>query len=131
VTSETADTHALLLDLAKEVRGARADISLVSNDLGIVKDRLVIVETWKNDADSRANRTSLRVDQASEVDLEQAAALAAEKVAREELAAKVDTLLAIGARLDKVTTNPMVKVLVGMLLTAAVSYLAGKGFALR
>ena len=122
------ETHALLVELTKEVRGARADISLVSNDLGIVKDRLVIVETWKNDVDTRANRTSMRVEQASKVDLEQAAALAAEKVAREELATKVDTLLAIGTRLDKVTSNPMVKVLFGMLLTAAVSYLAGKGF---
>ena len=125
---DTADTHSLLVELTKEVRGARADISLVSNDLGIVKDRLVIVESWKNDVDSRAARTSLRVEQSSKIDLEQAAALAAEKEAREALTVKVDTLLAIGTRLDKVTSNPTLKVIVGMLLTAFVTWLAGKGF---
>ena len=128
MSDESNDTHSLLVELTKEVRGARADISLVSNDLGIVKDRLVIVESWKNDIDARANRTSLRVEQSSKIDLEQAAALAAEKEAREALTVKVDTLLAIGTRLDKVTSNPTLKVIVGMLLTAAVTWLAGKGF---
>lgn len=131
MSDDNQDTHALLVELTREVRGARADISLVSNDLGIVKDRLVIIENWKNDSESRAARTSMRVEQGSKVDLEQAAALAAEKVAREELASKVDTLLAIGTKLEKLTNNPMLKVLVGMLLTAAVSWLASKGLAVK
>lgn len=129
--SESPDTHDLLVELTREVRGARADISLVSNDLGIVKDRLVIVETWKNDVDTRANRTSLRVEQASKVDLEQAAALAAEKVAREELAAKVDALLAIGTRLDRLTKNPIAKAIATIVGFALVSYAASKGISIR
>jgi hypothetical protein len=67
--------------------------------------------------------------------MEQAAQLAQERIAREDLATKVDALttmqntqLAILGRLDRVASNPTVKVLAGMLATAAISYLAGKGF---
>lgn len=53
-----------------------ADVQLVSNDLGIVKDRVAIIEGWKNDQDARAARNSKRVQQVSESDLAQEAKIA-------------------------------------------------------
>lgn len=104
-----------------------ADIKLVANDLGVVKDRVTLLER-------RADTTSDRVKQQSSSDLSQDAQLAQERVAREELAAKVDALtstqatqLAILGRLDKVASNPTVKVLFGMLATALVTWLASHG----
>lgn len=116
------------------LREMGADIKLVSNDLGIVKDRINIIESWKNDQDSRSARTSQRVQQASQSDLEQVAQLAQERAAREELAGKVDALtttqatqLAILARLDAVAKNPLAKTLAAMLATAAITWLAAHG----
>ena len=128
----------LLLQMQRSMdagfREMGTDIKLVSNDLGIVKDRLVIVETWKNDQDSRMSRTSARVQQASEMDLAHEARLAAEIVARQELATKLDALtesqavqLAVLARLDKIATNPHIKLILAVLATAAMSWAASKG----
>lgn len=64
------------IELTREVRGARADIGLVSNDLGVVKDRLLIVEKWKGEAELRASRTSERVREGSQHDMERDAKVA-------------------------------------------------------
>ena len=123
-----------IADLAREMRGVRADIALVSSDLGIVKARVTILESHRNDSDERAARTSNRVEQASEADLAHESKLAAEIVARGELAAKVDALnasqelqLAILGRLDKIATNPHIKLILAVLATAAMSWAASKG----
>ena len=130
-----------LADLSKEVRGTRADIALVANDVSIVKDRVAVVESRVLSLEDARKVNSMRVQQASSVDLDHEAKLAAEIVSRTELAAKVDALaaghvelnskqdlqLAILTRLDKVASNPTVKVLAGMFATALLSYLAGKG----
>ncbi len=116
----------------------RADVALVSNDLGIVKDRVSILESHKNDQDMRATRTSAGVRSLSTTDAEQQAALAQERAAREALATKVDRLtatqeiqLAILGRLDKVASNPTVKVLAGMIATALLTWLASHGGSLK
>lgn len=121
-------------DLTREVRGARADIQLVSNDLSIVKDRVTVLETERT-------KMSGGVRGLSTASAEHDAQLAQERAARTELAAKVDQLaaghatlnekqdlqLAILARLDKVASNPTVKVLAGMAATAALTWLASHG----
>lgn len=81
-----------LTKLTQSVDRVGADVRLVSNDLSIVKDRLVIVETWKGEQDMRASRTSTGVRNLSLSDLEHAAQLAQERAAREALATKVDAL---------------------------------------
>ena len=114
--------------------GLRADVGLVSNDLGLLKDRVVLVEKRVADGEERAARTSARVQGSSVVDLEHESQLAQERAAREELAAKVDALtasqtlqLAILGRLDKVATNPHVKLILAVLATAMMSWAASKG----
>lgn len=104
-----------------------ADIKLVANDLSVVKERVNLLER-------RADNTSDRVKQASSSDLDHDAQLAQERLAREELAAKVDALtttqatqLAILGRLDKVAANPHVKVILAVLAAAAVSWATSKG----
>lgn len=115
-------------------RVTNANIEVVSNDLTVVKDRLVIVERWKGEQDERASRMSTGVRGLSSANLEQDAQLAQERAAREALASKVQELtdsqavqLAILTRLDKVASNPTVKVLLFLAGTAATGYLATKG----
>lgn len=96
-----------------------------------VEVRLDGAEQRVSDLEGRTVRNSMRVNQASEVDMEQAAALAAEKVAREELAAKVDTLLAIGTRLDRLTRNPIAKAIATVIGLAIISYAASHGISIK
>lgn len=73
------------IELTREVKGARADIGLVSNDLGVVKDRLNIVEAWKVEQDARAAKNSMRAQQSSEVDLDHEAKIAAAIIRQDKL----------------------------------------------
>ncbi len=116
------------------IRELRADVGLVSNDLSIVKDRVGIIESWKNDQDARASRTSAGVRSLSTTDAAHEAQLAQERAAREALAKEVsdlkatnETQLAILGRLDKVASNPLVKTLGAMLATAVITWLATHG----
>ncbi len=109
----------------------RADISLVSNDLSVVKDRVTILE-------SERTKLSGGVRGLSTTDAEQAAQLAQERAAREALATEVadlkktnETQLAILARLDKVASNPLVKTVVAMMATALLTWLASHGVAVK
>jgi hypothetical protein len=130
------------IELTKSVKTGiaelRADVALVSNDLGIVKDRVTILESRRNDDDARAARISGGVRNLSTTDAEQSAQLAQERAAREALATKVDELattnvtqLAILTRLDKVASNPTVKLLMFAIGTIVTGWLAGKGLALK
>jgi hypothetical protein len=113
----------------------RADVGLISNDLGIVKDRVGIIESWKNDVDARGTRTSTRVQQASEQDLAQQAQLAQEREAREALAKEVADLKTTNAKqtvmlatITGLLDKPLVKRLgmaVGALLLAALTTATG------
>jgi hypothetical protein len=124
--------------MAQGFRTTNANIELVTTDLGIVKDRLVIVEAWKGEQDQRSSRTSAGVRGLSLTDVEQAAQLAQERTAREELALKVDSLhasqetqMAILGRLDAVARNPLVKTMAAMLATAAITWMAAHGVTVR
>ena len=137
-TIELPAVPAWAIELTREVRGARADIGLVANDVSIVKDRVAVVESRVLSLEDARKNNSLRAAGASQMDLEHEAKIAAEIVARQELASKVDALtatqalqLAILGRLDKVTSNPTVKVIAGMLATALVTWLASHGGSLK
>jgi hypothetical protein len=112
----------------------RADISLVSNDLGVLKQRVSIIESLRIEDEARAMKLSGGVRGLSNADLAQAAQLAHEKTAREALAVEVaaltkmqETQLAILGRLDKVASNPLVKTVVTILGTALATWAASKG----
>jgi hypothetical protein len=99
-----------------------------------VEVRLGKVESRVEELESRTGRNSSRVREASENDMAHDAQLAQERAARESLAAKVDSLtktqdtqLSILVRLDRVASNPLVKTLGAMLLTAVITYLASHG----
>jgi ABC-type phosphate/phosphonate transport system ATPase subunit len=129
-----------IIELTRSVRSGiaelRVDIGLVSNDLGIVKQRVSIIESLRVEDEARALKLSGGVRGLSQHDAEQSTQLAQEKAAREALATKVDELsasqdvqLAILGRLDKLAANPTVKVLLFALGTIATGYLASKGLA--
>lgn len=134
--------RALLEDLRGVVkegfRLTNANLEVVSNDLGVVKDRVTILET------ERA-RFSGGVKSLSTANAEQDAQLAQERAAREALAADVavvkgdmasvkrDTEMqtAILVRLDNIARNPLVKTLGAMLATALVTWLAAHGINIK
>lgn len=115
-----------------------ADVQLVSNDLGIVKDRVAIIEGWKNDQDARATRNSKRVQQVSESDLSQEAKLADLIVWRTTVATKEDlknTTLAqttqLFARFDELKKKPIVRYAIALATGAIVSWAASHGVHLQ
>ena len=74
----------------------------------------------------------------SDADLAQQSRLANEIAERQKLAKKVDgldtkqdTQLAILTRLDKITSNPNVKIILAVLATAALSWAASKGVVVK
>lgn len=103
--------------------------------------RLSRIEERVDELEGRIGRTSTRVREVSQTDLEQGAQLVQERSAREAVAVKVDALaadlaqlaatntaqLAILARLDKVASNPMVKTIAAMALTALITWLTSHG----
>jgi hypothetical protein len=113
--------------LTGEVRGARADISLVSNDLSIVKDRVTVLETERT-------KLSGGVRQLSNADLSKDAIIS-------QLSKKVDdlatTVVTIDAKTDlqtdllnklvKLTEKPVVKLVATAIGTAILGYLSAKG----
>lgn len=108
-------------------RLTNANLEVVANDLGVVKERVAILENERT-------KLSGGVRGLSSLNAEQDAQLAQERMARESLAAEVAhlretnaTQLAILTKLDKVTSNPTVKVLAGMAATAALTWLAAHG----
>lgn len=102
-------------------RELSADIKLVSNDLGILNDRVGILESARNDGEQRAARTSQRVAQASQVDLEHEAklglalaALAEEKAKREKLEADAATKEDVKKMLDAASTTQTEAIVTGV-----------------
>lgn len=115
---------------------ARVDqnLAVVANDVTVTKDRLTNVETRVGTLEGRATTTSIRVGQASQVDLSHEAQIAEEIVARQTLGEDVALLkasnvvqLEILQRLDKVFANKAVKVLLAAAALAATAWLASKG----
>ena len=99
-----------------------------------IEVRVEGVEKDVGDLEARVGKASMAVRGQSSAGMEQAAALAEEKVAREALAKEVADLkgtnalqLAILTRLDGVAKNPLVKTIAAMLATAFVTWLATHG----
>jgi hypothetical protein len=121
------------------------DISLVANDISLVKERVTLLESWRAEQDLRISRASLRVKEldaaTSQVDLEIQAKQAEEILKRQQLESKIadtharvealsssqEAQLAILSRLDKVASNPLVKTLAASIGTAILTWLASKG----
>lgn len=103
--------------------------------------RLTRIEERVDELEMRIGRASNRVREVSQTDLEQSAQLVQERTAREAITAKVDALaadiatlsatnstqLAILSRLDRVTSNPMVKTVAAMIATALITWLTSHG----
>ncbi len=148
-TTQLPAVPAWAVDLTTTVKAGiaelRADVALVSNDLGVVKDRVAILESFRNDTEARATRTSAGVRSLSSTNAEQDAQLAQERAAREALAAKTDSVeakvdaltasqslqMTILTRLDAITQQPLVKTLAAMLATAAITWLASRGISIK
>lgn len=120
--------------MRESFRMVNANLEVMTNELSVVRERLVVVEMWKNEQDLRASKMSGGVRALSQTDLAHEAMLAQEKVARETLAAEVaelkkettrQTLLL--AELLKLTEKPVVKLIAGAVGTAFLSWLATKG----
>ncbi len=124
-----------ITQLTREVQGARADISLVSNDLSLVKDRVTILETERG-------KQSGGIRQLSTSDQEQAAQLAQERAAREALAKDVadlkaghaaiiektdhqtEILVSTADAVRKFVATPTVKIIGGVLFGIFSTYIA-------
>ena len=121
----------LMAGMTKGFRETNANLELVATDLGVLKERVGILENERT-------KLSGGVRGLSTTDAEQAAQLAQERSAREALALQVESLrhtnetqLAILGRLDAITKNPLVKTMVAMLATAALTWLAAHGVAIK
>jgi hypothetical protein len=120
-----------LNSVLSEVRAARADIHLVSNDVTIVKDRVRLVEMRLDDHDSRAKRNSERAQGTSKVDMAQDSAIATLLADVSSLKETQATQLAILTKLDAVAANPMVRRVAYAIGAAILAYLASKGWITR
>lgn len=108
-------------------RTTNANIEIVASDLSVVKSRVDILETERT-------KLSGGVRGLSTSNAEQDAQLAMECAAREALAAEVrdikrtnEAQLAILSRLDKIASNPTVKLILFALGIVATGYLTSKG----
>lgn len=108
-------------------RTTNANIEIVASDLSVVKSRVDILETERT-------KLSGGVRGLSTSNAEQDAQLAMECAAREALAVEVrdikrtnEAQLAILSRLDKIASNPTVKLILFALGIVATGYLTSKG----
>ena len=115
-------------------RLTNANIEIVSNDVGVLKDRVTILESRRNDDDARASKHSGGVRALSQTDLAHDAQLAQERLAREALASKVDKMATetsqqtlLLAQLLKLTEKPVVKLIATAIGTAVLTWLSARG----
>ncbi len=126
------------IELTKSVKSGfdevRRDLETVKAEGQRTNLRLTRQEVRMDDVETRLANNSIRAKSTTQQDMEQDAQLAQERAAREALAVKVDDIaktneaqLAILARLDKIASNPTVKLILFALGTIATGYLASKG----
>lgn len=133
----------LLEEMAETMRvgfdRVHADVKLVSHDLGVVKDRVGLLEDWRRSSEQRVSTNSDRVRQESTHNLEQDSAIAVLKVdvaeTKEDVAEtkrlmqeNTDATLEIKKAVTGVLTNPQVQSFVRLLSLALLSWLASKGW---
>lgn len=121
-------------DLDTKVDRLEANMELQGGEIGLVKKEVGLLFEWKGDVDQRLKNNSQRAAATSSVDLDHESKIASEIVARQAVEAKVDALtksneiqLAILSRLDKVASNPHVKIVLAVIASAAMSWAASKG----
>lgn len=134
--------RALLEDLRAVVKSGfaemRIDIQLVSTDVQVIKDRVVILEKWKLENEERVSRHSGGTKQLSQDNLKQDAAIAMlhtktdqQSVEIAETKSLVEKNNAMTARIEKAATDvlssPRVKALSWALWLALAGWLASKG----
>lgn len=112
-------------------RQVNLSLDLMAGDIRRAHQRIDANDEELRALAGRQSSNSMRVREASQQNLEQDAELAKEKLAREALAAKVDTVLAIGTRFEKLIDRPLVKVLGFILLSAATTYAAAHGIQVK
>ena len=151
--SESSVLNARLDKLAETIdtgfRMTRADISLVANDLTIAKSQIASLASRTEALESAGSRRSDAVKavdvRTSQQDLEQAAQLAQERDAREELAAKVEDISKVADNLTTVNVrqlailegfrddakkllhHPTVRLLIAAVGTFIAGYLGARG----
>lgn len=116
-------------------RSVKADMDLLSGEFNLMKTEHRAMQRWQHTADERFRRHSDAKQLGSATDLSHDAKISREIIARQELAMKVDDLvdkqdtqLAILVRLDKITSNPIVKTIATILATAITTWAATRGF---
>lgn len=134
--SSTIDPALVLLTQIKQSMDAgftevRSDLESVKNEGQRTNLRLTRQEVRMDDVEVRLSHNSMRAKAESSHDMEQDAQLVQERAAREELATKVDALLAIGERLDKLAKNPAAKAIGAIVTFALVAYAASHGITIK
>ncbi|HVG83521.1 MAG TPA: hypothetical protein VM820_03350 [Vicinamibacterales bacterium] len=126
-------------------RGLRADVSMVANDVGLLRDRVVVLERAKLESDERASKNSHRVQLTSENDMAQDAKIATlftdvaglktdmAAVKENQVTAaqeRAETAAMVKEIKDSVTgffKNPKVKFVGQLLFVLATGYAAARG----
>lgn len=126
------------IELVKLTKLVKANTDLIAGDVTGLKADVRALQKWKLETEATTVTSdrvrALATETTSHADLEGLSQLAQERAAREALSLKVDDLtstqavqLSILTRLDKVASNPTVKVLAGMAATAALTWFASHG----
>lgn len=118
-------------DVADARAETRADVGLVSNDLGLLKTRVSIIESLRVEDEARTVKLSGGVRGLSSSDLAHEARIAELGTKVDDLAKTNATQLAILSRLDKVASNPVVKTIVTILVTILGTWAASKGITVK
>lgn len=128
-------------DVKQRLDSQDTQLEMVMKEGQRTNSRLTLIEGRVEDVESRMSRASTGVRGLSQTDATHDAQLAQERSAREALAIEVaavkadvtavktemSTQTAILTRLDKVASNPTVKVILFALGTIATGYLASRG----
>ena len=112
-------------------RGLRADIHLVANDVGIVRDRVVILEKWKLESEERTQKHSGGLARASEVDAKHDAAIASLHEKVDAIAAKPDTTALIISEVKSAAGTPTGQKVIGAIVSVLLIALTLLGASLK
>jgi len=119
------------IELTRSVKSGiaevRADVALVSNDLGLLKTRVSIMEGLRTEDDLRASKYSGGIKNLSQSDEGQNMQIASLAVKVDELAGKTDAQTLILGQLLKLTEKPVVKLIATAVGTAILTWLTAKG----
>lgn len=112
-------------------RGVRADIHLLDNSVGAVKERLIVLEKWKTETEERTQKHSGGLARASEVDAAHDAAIASLHEKVDALAAKPDTTAVIVAEIKDAAKTPTGQKIIGGAVSVLLLVLAILGAKLQ